>query len=123
MDEMIKALKQAYDLQTCKEVVQHGCVSGVCHNHIYYSQTSSFYDMYEAEVLSIVMDNMGDNYPACLFVENDYDLVGYKNAVVWCAIECFAYNEVNTHEMLKQSSWDNKEWKALSNCLYKELES
>ena len=123
MDEMIKALKEAYDLSTCKDVVQHGCVSGVCHKHIYYSQTSSFYDMYEAEVLSIVMDAMGDNYPACLFVENDYDLVGYKNAMVWCAIECFAYNEVNTHEMLKQSSWDNKEFNSLANCLYKELES
>ena len=123
MDEMIKALKEAYDLQTCKEIIEHGCVSGVCHNHIYYSQTSSFYDMYEAEVLSIVMDNMGDNYPACLFVENDYDLVGYKNAMVWNAIESFAYDVVNTHQMLKESSWNNKEWKSLSNCLYKELES
>ena len=123
MDEMIKALKEAYDLQTCKEIILHGCVSGVCHNHIYYSQTSSFYDMYEAEVLSIVMDNMGDNYPACLFVENDYDLVGYKNAMVWIAIESFAYDVVNTHQMLKESSWNNKEWKSLSNCLYKELES
>ena len=123
MDEMIKALKEAYDLQTCKEIIEHGCVSGVCHNHIYYSQTSSFYDMYEAEVLSIVMDNMGDNYPACLFVENDYDLVGYKNAMVWIAIESFAYDVVNTHQMLKESSWNNKEWKSLSNCLYKELES
>ena len=123
MDEMIKALKEAYDLQTCKDIIEHGCVSGVCHNHIYYSQTSSFYDMYEAEVLSIVMDNMGDNYPACLFVENDYDLVGYKNAMVWIAIESFAYDVVNTHQMLKESSWNNKEWKSLSNCLYKELES
>jgi len=79
--------------------------------------------MYEAEVLSIVMDNMGDNYPACLFVENDYDLVGYKNAMVWIAIESFAYDVVNTHQMLKESSWNNKEWKSLSNCLYKELES
>ena len=51
-------------------------------------------DLYEAEGLSIVMEAMGDNYPACLFVENDYDLVGYKNAMVWCAIECFAYNEL-----------------------------
>ena len=100
MDEMIKALKEAYDLQTCGDIITQGCVSGVCHNHIYYSQSCSFYDMYEAEVLSIVMDNMGDNYPACLFVENDYDLVGYKNAVVWCAIECYAYNEVIANSII-----------------------
>ena len=101
MNEMIKALKGAYDLQTCKEIKEHGCVSGVCHNHIYYSQTSSFYDMYEAEVLSIVMDAMGDNYPACLFVENDYDIVLYKNSIVWCAIECFAF-EVCDEELMKE---------------------
>ena len=71
MDEMIRDLKEVYDLQTCKEVVEHGCVSGVCHKHIYYSQTCSYYDMYEAEVLSIVMEAFGDNYPECLFVEND----------------------------------------------------
>ena len=100
MDEMIKALKEAYDLQTCKEIIEHGCVSGVCHNHIYYSQCCAFYDMYEAEVLSIVMEAMGDNYPACLFVENDYDLVGYKNAMVWCAIECYAYNEVIANSII-----------------------
>ena len=123
MDEMIKALKEAYDLQTCKEITEHGCVSGVCHNHIYYSQTCAFYDMYEAEVLSIVMDNMGDNYPACLFVENDYDLVGYKNAMVWIAIESFAYDVINEHQMIKDSFRINKEWSSLANCLYKELES
>ena len=94
MDEMIKALKEAYDLQTCGDIITQGCVSGVCHNHVYYSQCCAFYDLYEAEVLSIVMEAMGDKYPGFLFVENDYDLVGYKNAMVWCAIECFAYNEL-----------------------------
>ena len=123
MNEMIKALKEAYDLQTCENIVSHGCVSGVCHNHIYYSQCCAFYDMYEAEVLSIVMEAMGDNYPACLFVENDYDLVGYKNAMVWIAIESFAYDVINEHQMIKDSFRINKDWSSLANCLYKELES
>ena len=105
MNEMIRALKEAYDLQTCKEIIKHGCVSGVCHNHIYYSQSCSFYDLYEAEVLSIVMEAFGDNYPACLFVENDYDLVGYKNAMVWCAIECFAYDELIEQTIREQALW------------------
>ena len=26
--------------------------------------------------------------------ENDYDLIGDKNAIVWCAIECYAYDEL-----------------------------
>ena len=101
MNEMITSLKEAYDLQTCKEIIKHGCVSGVCHKHIYYSQTCSYYDLYEAEVLSIVMEAMGDNYPACLFVENDYDIVLYKNSIVWCAIECYAF-EVCDEELMKE---------------------
>tara|TARA_R100001463_G_C3364177_1_gene203431 strand:- start:62 stop:433 length:372 start_codon:yes stop_codon:yes gene_type:complete len=123
MMEMIKDLEKVYDLQTCKEISEHGCVSGVCHNHIYYSQTSSYYDRFEDEILGSVIDNMGENYPACLFVENDYDLVGYKNAMVWNAIESFAYYVVNSHEMLKDLYRDSKEWSSLANCLYKELES
>ena len=87
------------------------------------ADNNSFYDKYDDEVVEYVKDNMGDNYPACLFVENDYDLVGYKNAMVWNAIESFAYYVVNSHEMLKDLYRDNKEWSSLANCLYKELES
>tara|TARA_Y100001973_G_scaffold1826_1_gene2658 strand:+ start:356 stop:508 length:153 start_codon:yes stop_codon:yes gene_type:complete len=49
------------------------------------------------------MEAFGDNYPACLFVENDYDLVGYKNAMVWCAIECFAYDELIEQTIREQA--------------------
>ena len=44
---------------------------------------------------------MGDNYPACLFVENDYSIVQYKNAMVWCVIECFAF-EICDIELMKE---------------------
>ena len=47
------------------------------------------------------MNNMGDNYPACLFVENDYSIVSYKNAMVWCAIECYAF-EVCDEELMRE---------------------
>ena len=121
--EMIKALREVYDVEDCKYILEGGCVSGCAHSHIYYSQTNSFYDKYDDEVVEYVKDNMGENYPACLFVENDYDLVGYKNAMVWNAIESFAYDVVNKHELLKEVYRDSKEWSSLANCLYKELES
>jgi hypothetical protein len=123
MNEMIRNLKEVYDYNDCKYILQGGCVSGTAHSHIYYSQTNSFYDEFTDEVIEYVKDNMGNNYPACLFVENDYDLILYKNAIVWCAIECFADDVVNTHQMLKRSNWNSKEWSSLANCLYKELES
>ena len=48
---------------------------------------------------------MGDNYPACLFVENDYDIVLYKNSIVWCAIECVAFEVCDEELMKERLSW------------------
>ena len=101
MMEMIKALKEVYDVDDCKYILEGGCVSGCAHSHIYYSQTNSFYDKYDDEVVEYVKEQMGDNYPACLFVENDYDIVRYKNSIVWCAIECYAF-EVCDEELMKE---------------------
>ena len=123
MMEMIKALKEVYDVDDCKYILEGGCVSGCAHSHIYYSQTNSFYDMHSDEIVEYIKEQMGDNYPACLFVENDYDIVLYKNAIVWCAIECFANDVIHTHLMMKRINWDNKDFNSLANCLYKELES
>ena len=101
MDGMINALLEVYDVEDCKYILEGGCVSGCAHSHIYYSQTNAFYDMYEEEVIECVKETMGDNYPACLFVENDYSIVGYKNAMVWVVIESFAF-EVCDIELLKE---------------------
>ena len=99
--EMIKALREVYDVEDCKYILEGGCVGGCAYKHIYYSQTNSFYDMYEEEVIECVKEAMGENYPACLFVENDYDIVLYKNAIVWCAIESFAF-EVCDEELMRE---------------------
>ena len=101
MDGMIDDLLKVYDVDDCKYILEGGCVSGCAHKHIYYSQTNSFYDMYEEEVIECVKETMGDNYPACLFVENDYSIVCYKNAMVWVAIESFAF-EVCDIELMKE---------------------
>ena len=101
MIEMIRDLKRVYDYNDCKYILEGGCVSGCAHSHIYYSQTNSFYDLHDDEIVEYVKDNMGDNYPACLFVENDYDIVLYKNSMVWCAIECFAF-EMCDEELMRE---------------------
>ena len=101
MLEMIRDLKKVYDVDDCKYILEGGCVSGCAHSHIYYSQTNSFYDLHDDEIVEYVKEQMGDNYPACLFVENDYDIVLYKNSIVWCAIECYAF-EVCDEELMKE---------------------
>ena len=100
MLEMIRDLKEVYDVEDCKSILEGGCVSGCAHSHIYYSQTNSFYDKHADEIVEYVKEQMGDNYPACVFVENDYDLVLYKNSIVWWAIECYAF-EVCDEELMK----------------------
>tara|TARA_B100001250_G_scaffold356857_1_gene332211 strand:- start:409 stop:723 length:315 start_codon:yes stop_codon:yes gene_type:complete len=101
MSEMIKDLKEVYDVEACKYILEHGCVSGAASSHIYYSQTNSFYDRYEEEIVELVMNTMGDNYPACIFVENEYSIVGYKNAMSWIAIESYAF-DVCDEELMKE---------------------
>jgi len=101
MDEMIRDLKDTYDLEDCKYILEGGCVSGCAYKHIYYAQTNSFYDKHSDEILEYVKDAMGDNYPACLFVENDYDIVLYKNAMTWCAIETYAFEQCD-EELMKE---------------------
>ena len=44
------SIKDQYDLDTLKEIVEHGCASGVATNHIYYNQTVSFFDDNEEEI-------------------------------------------------------------------------
>ena len=39
-------IKDQYDLDTLKEIVEHGCASGVATNHIRYYQTVKFLDIY-----------------------------------------------------------------------------
>ena len=101
MIEMIRDLKETYDLEDCKYILEGGCVSGCAYKHIYYAQTNSFYDKYDDEVVEYVKEAMGDNYPACLFVENDYDIILYKNSIVWCAIETYAFEQCD-EELMKE---------------------
>ena len=58
-------------------------------------------DLHSDEIVEYIKEQMGDNYPACLFVENDYDIVLYKNSIVWCVIECVAF-EVCDEELMKE---------------------
>ena len=41
MQSAIDNIKATYDYETCKEIVDHGCQSGVCHEHIYWDQGSA----------------------------------------------------------------------------------
>jgi len=92
------SIKQSYDLDTLREIVEHGCSSGVATDHIYYYQTVSFYDDNENEIIGYLDDNFGVEFLVELFSNNDANLDCYKNDVVWSFVELVASQLVDEFE-------------------------
>jgi hypothetical protein len=91
-------IKNEYDIDTLREIRDHGCSSGVANNHIYYTQTVSFYDEHEDEIYDYIKDNYGSEIFGELFKEMDGYLKHYKNALVWTYIELVANTLVEQYE-------------------------
>ena len=94
-------IKDTYDYETCKEIVEHGCVSGVAHDHIYYYQTKLFFDKYEDEMIEYITDTLGDDVINSLWNENTGSISGYKNDLVWTFIELVAMSIVDGVDSLE----------------------
>lgn len=91
-------IKDQYDIDTLREIFEHGCSSGVATNHIYYYQTSKFFDQYEDEIVDYVSDNFGEEFLVNMFKEANASLALYKNGMCWCYIECIAGQIVEEYE-------------------------
>ena len=92
------SIKESYDLDTLREIVDHGCQSGVATDHIYYNQTVPFYDDNEEEIVDYIVDNFETGFLVELFSNNDANLRCYKNDVVWCFVELVASQIVEEFE-------------------------
>ena len=100
MDNMENArdyIKDTYELETLKEIADHGCSSGVCSKHIYYGDTNSFYDQYEDEIVEYIESEYGTEFLVELFEKADASLTHYKNDVCWTFIEMIAMEAVEEH--------------------------
>ena len=91
-------LLSIYDQESMQEIANHGCESGVCFQHIYYGDTSKFYDNNEDEVLDYLTDMFDTEFLVDLFRDADADLTHYKNAVCWAYIEMVAMDTIREHE-------------------------
>ena len=96
-----KVITDMYDYETCKEIVNNGCVSGVCSQHIYYADTISFFDKYEEEVLSTVGDILGYDTLGEILTEHRGCYDAYRNDVVWTFIELVAMDVVTEMERIQ----------------------
>ena len=84
------SIKSQYDIDTLRDIVKHGCVSGVANNHIYYTETVQFFDDNEEEIVSYIEDNLGTETLIEMFTNSDAHLASYKNDVCWMFIELVA---------------------------------
>ena len=97
----VDVIKDTYDYETCKEIVEHGCVSGVAHDHIYYKDTLSFFDKYEDEMIEYITDTLGDDVVEEMWTNNSNNITGYKNDVTWSFIELVAVSIVDGVDALE----------------------
>jgi len=98
MQSAIDVIKDTYDYETCKEIVNHGCKSGVCSQHIYYADTLRFFEQYAQEITDEVVCSFGTDYLKELFDNNDADLDAYLNDLTWTFIELVAMGVVDNKE-------------------------
>ena len=92
------SVKESYDIDTLKEIVEYGCSSGVAHDHIYYSETLSFFDENEDEIIEYIADTLGGEFNEELWTNNPCNLTGYKNDTVWAFVELVASQLVAEYE-------------------------
>ncbi len=95
-DSAYDAIVDTYDIETLNEIVNHGCVSGVAHDHIYYKDTIEFFNTFEEELVDYIDTSLGEDILVDLFRSANCDLQSYKNNVTWCYIELIASQIIDT---------------------------
>ena len=91
-------IKEQYDIDTLREIRDHGCQSGVANNHIYYTQTVEFFDKHEDEMIEYIADTLGGEFNEEIWERNPNHINGYKNDLVWVFIELVADTLVEQYE-------------------------
>ena len=98
MQSAFDTIIDAYDYETCKEIVNHGCQSGVCTQHIYYGDTIEFFTKYPDEITGYIKDVLGVEVLSDTLKQNDGDLDAWMNDLTWTFIELVAMQVVDDYE-------------------------
>ena len=89
-DSPFDVIKNQYTIDELNDIVEHGCASGCAHQHIYYTDTVSFYDEYSDTINDYIRNVIGGEFLTETFDNNEGNLTGYKNDIVWTFIELYA---------------------------------
>ena len=98
MKSAYETIQDVYDIETLREIRDHGCVSGVAHDHIYYSDTEKFYDQHSEEIIEYIADTLGGEHNEQIWNDNPLFVEGFKNDMVWTFIEIVAGELVSQYE-------------------------
>ena len=98
MQSAFDTILNTYDYEQCKEIVNHGCRSGVCSQHIYHGDTIELFTKYPDEITAFIRDNLGVEVIKDIFNENDGNLDLYMNDLTWTFIELVAMKIVDDYE-------------------------
>ena len=112
LDTPFDVIKNDYTIEELNDIVEHGCASGCATNHIYYTDTVSFYDEHESAICDYITDAIGSEFLTETFDNNEGMLTGYKNDIVWTFIELYAMELIDNidNEELDLESLSNTEW-------------
>ena len=111
-DSPFDVIKNQYTIDELNDIVEHGCASGCAHQHIYYSDNVSFYDNYSDDIVEYITDAIGSEFLTETFDNNEGNLTGYKNDIVWTFIELYAMELIDNinNEELDLESLSNTKW-------------
>ena len=98
MKSAYETIQDVYDIETLTAIRDHGCVSGVAHDHIYYSDTEKFYDEHSEEIIEYIADTLGGEHNEQIWNDNPLFVEGFKNDMVWTFIEIVAGELVEQYE-------------------------
>ena len=99
MENAFDSVRDSYpNIEDLREIVEHGCQSGCANQHIYYSETLSFFDNYEDEIIEYIADTLGGEFNEQLWIDNPCNITGYKNDTVWTYVELVAGQLVDEYE-------------------------
>lgn len=80
-----------YEPETLKEIAKYGCITGIASHHIYYTQTTEFYDQHEEEILNhLNLINHTTDSVLSTFGNDAEDIKQLKNSLVWTFVESVA---------------------------------
>tara|TARA_R100000781_G_scaffold99411_1_gene62998 strand:- start:476 stop:850 length:375 start_codon:yes stop_codon:yes gene_type:complete len=98
MTDAITEIKNTYSYEDAKEIVSHGCQSGVCFKHIYYGDTIEFFNKYPDQITRYLVDNLSIEFLKNTLEKNDGDLDCYLNDLTWSFIEQVCFDIIEEYE-------------------------